>query len=462
MLKTSKQNAGNMAGCCPSVLLCRKKVEHIMDQENRQLQLDPVTGLPNRFELVKALEEFLQATGGEMDGAIMAIGLDNFQLVNEICGPRIGDEALRQIAENITNVLPYDIQLYKLSGDQFCIFWPESMPDEMEIVFASLQLSLRDIAAIEDKVYCTTTAGVAFYPRDGKDPDVLLMHAQAAKTIARQEGGGDRICFFNQEVYARWRYNVMMQGLMKNSIARGCEDFFLYFQPQVRASDQRLYGAEALLRWQNAEGEILPPLEFIPVLEKTRLIIPAGHWIIEQAVKTCKKWQKYIPDFQMSINISLYQLEEQMLYPFVADCLQRYEMDPQYIIFELTEGQNVTDWEYVNSQFASFRKLGIKIAMDDFGSGYATLNFLRLFDCDLIKLDRFVIEDLLACDFNKNLVKYAIKLCHALNMEVCVEGVEEEDVYHFLRDECEADAIQGFYFGRPEPEDVFEKRFDKG
>ncbi|MBQ1336461.1 MAG: diguanylate cyclase, partial [Selenomonadaceae bacterium] len=300
-----------------------------MDQENRQLQLDPVTGLPNRFELVKALEEFLQATGGEMDGAIMAIGLDNFQLVNEICGPRIGDEALRQIAENITNVLPYDIQLYKLSGDQFCIFWPESMPDEMEIVFASLQLSLRDIAAIEDKVYCTATAGVAFYPRDGKDPDVLLMHAQAAKTIARQEGGGDRICFFNQEVYARWRYNVMMQGLMKNSIARGCEDFFLYFQPQVRASDQRLYGAEALLRWQNADGEILPPLEFIPVLEKTRLIIPAGHWIIEQAVKTCKKWQKYIPDFQMSINISLYQLEEQMLYPFVADCLQRYEMDPQ-------------------------------------------------------------------------------------------------------------------------------------
>ena len=161
----------------------------------------------------------------------------------------------------------------------------------------------------------------------------------------------------------------------------------------------------------------------------------------------------------MSINISLYQLEEQMLYPFVEDCLARYEMEPKNIVFELTEGQNVTDWEYVNAQFSSFKKLGIKIAMDDFGSGYATLNFLRLFDCDLIKLDRFVIEELLASDFNKNLVKYAIKLCHALKMEVCVEGVEEEDVYHFLRDECGADAIQGFYFGRPEPEDVFEKRF---
>ncbi len=430
-----------------------------MDQESRELQLDPVTGLPNRMELVAALDAELQVPAEGVNGAVMVIGLDNFQLINELCGPRVGDEALRQIAENISNVLPYDIQLYKMDGDQFCIFWPESMPDEMEIVFASLQLSLRDIAAIEDKIYCTTTAGVAFYPRDGSDSDTLLKHAQAAKTIGRQEGGGDRICFFSQESYDRWCYEVLMQGLMKNSIARGCEDFLLYFQPQVRAKDGSLYGAEALLRWRTAEGEILPPLEFIPVLEKTRLIIPAGHWIIEQAVKTCKKWQEYMPKFQMSINISLYQLEEQMLYPFVADCLQRHEVDPGTIVFELTEGQNVTNWDFVNSQFAAFRDLGIKIAMDDFGSGYATLDFLRLFKCDLIKLDRAVIEGLLSSDFNKNLVKYAIKLCHAIDMEICVEGVEEEDVYHYLRDECGADAIQGFYFGRPEPEDVFVKRF---
>ena len=425
------------------------------------LQVDPATNLPNRFELVKALDAELQNADGNTNGAVMVIGLDNFQLVNEVCGPSVGDEALRQITDNIMNVLPYDIQLYRLDGDQFCMFWPECMPEEMEIVFASLQLSLRDIAVIEDKVYCTTTAGVAFYPRDGKDSDTLLRNAQAAKTIARQEGGGDRISFFQEAVYERWRYNIMMQGFMKNSIARGCEDFFLCFQPQVRAADGSLYGAEALLRWTSGTGEVLPPLEFIPVLEKTRLIIPAGHWIIEQAVKTCKKWLEYMPDFQMSINISLYQLEEQMLFPFVEDCLQRYDMDPKHIVFELTEGQNVTDWDFVNEQFASFHKLGVRIAMDDFGSGYATLDFLRQFECDLIKLDRSIIEDMLTREFNKNLVKYAIKLCHKLDLEVCVEGVEEEDIYLCLRDECEADAIQGFYFGKPETEDVFVKRFGK-
>lgn len=430
-----------------------------MGQSENLLRLDPITGLPTREEMVKALDAELQDES--ISGAVMVVGLDNFQLVNEICGPSTGDEAMRQISENIVNVLPYDIKLYQLSSDQFAFYWHDCMPEELEIIFASLQLSLRDIAAIEDKIYCTTTAGVVFYPRDGKDTDTLLKLAQAAKTIGKAEGGGDRICFFNKESYDKWYYRVMMEGLMKNSIARGCEEFLLYFQPQVNAKDGSLYGAEALLRWRTASGEILPPLEFIPVLEKTRLIIPAGHWIIEQAVSTCKKFQEYMPNFRMSINISLYQLEEQMLYPFVADCIERHGVDPSTIVFELTEGQNVTDWEFVNSQFAAFRNLGIKIAMDDFGSGYATLDFLKQFKCDIVKLDRSVIINLLKSDYDKNLVKYTVKLCHAIDMELCVEGVENEDVYEYLRDECEVEKIQGFYFGRPEPEEVFMKRLTK-
>ena len=430
-----------------------------MGQNETELRLDPITGLPTRQDMVKALDAELK--DDDVSGAVMVMGLDNFQLVNEVCGPAIGDEAMRQIAENIANVLPYDITLYQISSDQFALYWNDCMPEELEIIFASLQLSLRDIAAIEDKIYCTTTAGVSFYPRDSKDTDTLLKFAQAAKTIGKIEGGGDRICFFNQESYDKWYYRVMMEGLMKNSIARGCEEFMLYFQPQVYSKDGSLFGAEALLRWRTAEGEILPPLEFIPVLEKTRLIIPAGHWIIEQAVSTCKKFQEYIPDFQMSINISLYQLEEQMLYPFVADCIERHGVDPSTIVFELTEGQNVTDWEFVNSQFAAFRNLGIKIAMDDFGSGYATLDFLKQFKCDLVKLDRAVIMDMLKSDYDKNLVKYSVKLCHSIGMELCVEGVEEKDVYEYLRDECDVEKIQGFYFGKPEPEDVFMKRLTK-
>ena len=150
-----------------------------------------------------------------------------------------------------------------------------------------------------------------------------------------------------------------------------------------------------------------------------------------------------------------------MFFPFVQDCIERHQIDPSTLTFELTESQLVYDWEFVNHQFSAFRNLGIKIAMDDFGTGYSTLGFLKNFNCDIIKIDKVFVDDILKSDFNRNLVKYAIMLCHSIGMEVCIEGVEEEDVYLYLRDECKADQIQGFYFGSPEREEVFERRFQK-
>ena len=202
-------------------------------------------------------------------------------------------------------------------------------------------------------------------------------------------------------------------------------------------------------------------MQFIPMLEKSRMIIPVGHWIIENAVMVAKKWQKFQPDFQMSVNISLYQLEEHMLFPFVKDCMERHEIDPRTMTFELTESHSVYDWEFVNKQFSEFHDLGIQIAMDDFGTGYSNLGFLKNFSCNIIKIDRMFIQDILTSNFDRNLVKYVVMLCHSIGMRVCIEGVEDEETYIYLRDECKADEIQGFYFGRPETVEVFEKRFAK-
>lgn len=435
----------------------------IIMQMDRVVRVDMVTKLLNRYALYKAMSKELESVAVDpetfevTEGAVMVVGLDNFQIINETYGYQFGDLALRQIAQNISNLLPSDLHLYKMDGNQFAILWPQAMPEEVEILFSSIQLSLRDIHGVEEKVYCTASAGAAFYPRDGMDVDTLLKHAEAAMSMAIQQGR-DRICFFSQEAYDKWRYDISMETLMKNCIARGCDDFFLYYQPQVDARDGRLLGAEALLRWRDNDGEILAPMQFIPLLEKSRMIIPVGHWIVEQAVITCKECQKYMPDFQMSINISLYQLEEHTFYPFVKECLERYDIDPHTITFELTESQSVSDWEFVNRQFAQFHELGIRIAMDDFGTGYSSLGFLKHFACDIIKIDRVFVQDILKSDFDRNLVKYTIMLCHSIGMEVCIEGVEEEAPYLFLRDECKADVIQGFYFGYPEPKDVFMER----
>lgn len=419
---------------------------------------DYVTGLLRRSVFYNDLTDELEKPNAH--GAVIVITLDNFNVITETYGHKFGDGALRQIAQNITNVLPPDIRLYKLDGYSFGLFMPDAIPEEIEIIFASVQLCMREIRNVEDTIYCTASAGAAFYPNDANDVTTLMRYAEVALEIARQKGR-DQITFFEKETYDRWRYDIGMQNTMQNCIARGCEDFFLCYQPQVDAKDGRLLGAEALLRWYDDDGSVVAPMQFIPMLEKSRMIIPVGHWIIENAVIMAKKWQQYMPDFQMSINISLYQLEERMFYPFVEDCIARHQIDPHTITFELTETQNVYDWEFVNKQFSAFHDLGIQIAMDDFGSGYSNLAFLKNFRCNIIKIDRAFIEDILTSNFDQNLIRYVTMLCHSIGMQVVIEGVEDEATYKFLRDECKVDQIQGFYFGYPEMEDVFVKRFKK-
>lgn len=422
-----------------------------------KLKADYVTGLLNRNAFHIALMKELN-NSPDVHGALILIGLDNFQLINKTYGFEFGDNALRQLAQDITNVLPPDIRLYKLDNDMFAFFVSEVYPEEIEIIFSSIQLCMREIRNVDDTIFCTASAGATFYPDDADDVITLERYAEVALEFARQKGK-DQIAFFDRNFYERWRYDLGMQNLMQNSIARGCEDFFLCYQPQVDAKTGKLIGAEALLRWYDRDGSVVAPMQFIPLLEKSRMIIPVGHWIIENAVKTLKKWNDFMPEFEISVNISLYQLEEHMLYDFVKDCIERHQIDPHRLVFELTESHNVYDWDYVNKQFRAFHDLGIKISMDDFGMGYSNLGFLKNFRCSQIKIDKIFVDDVLTSEYDRQLVKHVVMLCHAVGMEVVIEGVEDEATYIYLRDVCDADIIQGFYFGYPETEDVFVKRF---
>lgn len=434
-------------------------VAGVIARMDLKLKADYVTGLLNRnafyIDLMKELNSSPDARG-----AVIFVGLDNFQLITETYGYEFGDNALKQLAQDITNILPPDIRLYKLDNDMFAFYVSDVYPEELEIIFSSIQLCMREIRNVEDTIFCTASGGAAFYPDDADDVINLTRYAEVALEFARQKGK-DQIAFFDSDYYERWRYDLGMQNLMQNSIARGCEDFFLCYQPQINAQTGKLVGAEALLRWYDKDGTVVAPMQFIPLLERSRMIIPVGHWIIENAIKTAKRWQEFMPTFEISVNISLYQLEEHMFFDFVKDCIERHQIDPSTLVFELTESNKVYDWDFVNKQFNAFHELGIKIAMDDFGMGYANLAFMKNFRCNQIKIDRAFVEDILNSEYDRNIVKYIIMMCHANNMEVVIEGVEDEATYIFLRDVCGADVIQGFYFGYPETEDVFVKRFNK-
>ena len=434
-------------------------VAGVIARMDLKLKADHVTGLLNRNAFYSDLRKELNSSP-DARGAVIFVGLDNFQLISETYGYEFGDNALKQLAQDITNILPPDIRLYKLDNDMFAFYVSDVYPEEIEIIFSSIQLCMREIRNIEDTIFCTASGGAAFYPDDADDVINLTRYAEVALEFARQKGK-DQVAFFDTEYYDRWRYDIGMQNLMQNSIARGCEDFFLCYQPQVDAHTGKLVGAEALLRWYDRDGSVVAPMQFIPLLERSRMIIPVGHWIIENAVKTAKRWQEFMPKFEVSVNISLYQLEEQMFYEFVKDCIERHQIDPTTLVFELTESNKVYDWDFVNKQFNAFHELGIKIAMDDFGMGYANLAFMKNFRCNQIKIDRMFVEDIVNSEYDRQIVKHVIMMCHAVGMEVVIEGVEDEATYIFLRDVCNADVIQGFYFGYPETEDVFVKRFEK-
>lgn len=426
---------------------------------DRILHADPVTGLLNRFAFDQAVKEGVEsavANGGM--GAIMIVGLDNFHLLNEAYEKHFDDTALRQIGQSIAHVLPTHLNLYKLDGNRFGLFWPHTSREEVEIIFSGIQLCLRETKEANDKVFFSASAGVVFYPDSGTDALALQKHAQAALEMAQQQGR-EQLAIFSREKYEEWLRFINLQRSFEESIEKGCVGFQLFYQPQVDAITQELIGAEALLRWQEDDGKVISPVVFIPILERTRLIIPVGRWIVGEAVKTCKEWQKYKPGFQMSINVSLCQLETSDLRDYVKESLERYELPAKYLTLELTESQRISNWQFVNEQFDYFRRMGVKVAMDDFGMGYSSLALLKYFDCDMIKIDKVFVESILENDFDKNLIKYAIKLCQSIGKAVCVEGVEERPVYEYLAGECGADVIQGFLFGRPEPETIFRERF---
>ena len=432
----------------------------MMSRMAQRNQADEVTGLLNKYQFEHAVKLALgqyRATGE--GGAILAFGLDNFKIVNETYNRVVGDIVLKRVGELIANVLPTPLTLFKLDGDQFAVIYPGASEQDVADIFASVQSTLSRPQDINGHQYfCTASCGTVFYPTAGKDYLVLHKHAEAAMDIAKREGKNRNI-LFSKDQYNRWVRSISMRDSLWDSVENGCLGFSLYYQPQISAVDQKLIGAEALLRWKNPKGHMVAPMEFIPILEETKLIIPVGKWIFEEAVKVCKRWRHIVPEFKVSVNMSYEQVKDLSFKNFVTECLLRHDMPPESVILELTESKIVADWSFINKQFDSFRKQGIAIAMDDFGTGYSSLASLKYLSCDIVKIDREFVKKILENDFDRKLVQYVVALCHSIGIKCCIEGVEEEAEYELLTRECKADSIQGYLFGHPESVENFEEKF---
>ena len=431
-----------------------------ISQLARRNAADSVTGLLNRYQFTEDLGEALRtARETGKGGGLLVMGIDNFRTVNEAFNHEIGDVILREISECILQNVPRRLSLYRLDGDEFGLIYPEADEEMLREFFIRVQREFAHPQVYDGRQELVTmSAGMVFYPQAARDPLVLHKYAQAALDTAKA-GGKNRLNAFSKEVYNRWLRSLTIQEQILEDVKAGCRNFELYFQPQVAGDDQHIVGAETLLRWKNEKGHMVAPMEFIRILEETKTIVPVGRWIFEQALRVCKEWRKKIPNFCMSVNMSYEQIKDLSFLKFVEDCLHRHDMPPDAVVLELTESKIVSDLKFVNAQFDAFRLHGIKIAMDDFGTGYSSLSSLKNLNCDIIKIDRAFVMRILDNHFDQKLVEYTVELCHSIGKTTCIEGVESQDEYDCLVKICKTDTIQGYLFGRPEPQDVFEQKF---
>ncbi|MDS6253731.1 phosphodiesterase PdcB [Clostridioides difficile] len=410
-------------------------------------KFDSITGTWNREQFEHRMNYLIKEKIYK-NGAMFIMDIDNFKNINEKYGHSYGDKVLRAIATEVLEYPPKDVRLYRLDGDEFAFFYPMCTKETIEKIYEKIQMYTNTQHEIEsNKYYCTVTAGVAMYPEDGDNYLDLFKHADIALDIAKISGK-NRIKFFSQELYENKLKVISMQQKLRECVENNFNDFELFFQPQVNAVTKEVIGAEVLLRWHSSTYGEVSPVEFIPILEQSNLIIPVGKWIIKEAVKQCKEWHKINPDFKISVNVSYIQLKEDFFRDFIVECLVEYQLRPEFLILELTENCWIPDINLLNDKFISLKGIGVYIAIDDFGTGYSSLNYLKELSVNIIKIERSFVKNITYNSYEYTFLEYIIKLAHIINLKVCVEGIESYEEYDIVKS-LGVDIIQGFLFGRP-------------
>lgn len=425
----------------------------------RQLaNYDDLTGLPNRRLFRKQLERAIRVAGGRgHQVGLLFMDLDNFKLVNDTLGHSTGDELLRTVAERFSlQVRGSDVvsrmqpspdapEVSRLGGDEFTVLLSKiSEPtDARDVARRVLKASREPIIVDGQELKVGVSVGIAIYPQDGKDAETLMRNADAAMYQAKELGRGS-VEFFSAEMNADALRNLALESRLREALGR--EELRLHYQPKIGLRDGRLRGFEALLRWHHPELGVVRPTEFIPLTEKTGLIVPLGEWVLRTACSQARAWEQGgFGRARVSVNVSTLQFQRVDMVELVGRTLADTGLAPEDLELELTEGLLIEDAEAVVGIFHAMREMGVRIALDDFGTGFSSLNYLRSLPLDVIKIDRCFVKDLPSEPRAAAIVKGVVELAHGFGLEVVAEGVEDDEQAAFLRD-AGCDDAQGFLF----------------
>ncbi|MDQ0153840.1 bifunctional diguanylate cyclase/phosphodiesterase [Robertmurraya andreesenii] len=428
--------------------------------EDRMIQLayfDQDTGLPNRIKFTEILgQQLARAKKKKRILAVMVIDMDRFKIINDSLGHEAGDEILREISERIQQALPTGSYLGRFSGDKFNLVLSKNVDVEevVKIAKSILRQVSTPIIHSGQEFYVTASIGVSFYPNDGKDEISLLKNADIAMNRSKYPGG-DRITLYSNEMNEEAMKRLELESYLRKALQK--EEFFICYQPLIDLNTGKVFGSEALIRWNHPRLGLVSPGDFIPLAEETGLIEEIGSWVLRTACKQNKKWQQMgLKDLSVSVNVSANQFGQAKFVKEVKRALKESGMAPEFLTLELTESTMLRNIDHSIEVMRALQKLGVRVSIDDFGTGYSSLSYLKDLPINTLKIDRTFINNLHLDTTDIAIVKAIITMGHGLSMKVVAEGVETEAQIELLK-ELKCHYAQGFYLHRPLTTDDFEK-----
>jgi diguanylate cyclase (GGDEF)-like protein len=440
----------------------REEEERAIQQERiRYLaQYDQLTGLPNRVQVLKLLEQAVQRVqAADHSLAIVYLDIDHFKLINDNLGHEAGDKVLLEIVARIQRVAFEQKIIARMGGDEIVLVLENVIVAALEGLATRLigRLS-RPLYVTGKKVTLTVAMGITLFPDDNSSAEQLLKNAEAAMLRAKKLGR-NRLAFFTEELNAQAVERFKLEhGLHK---AQDNQEFELYYQPRVDGKTGKILGAEALLRWRRNDGSIISPVLFVPILEEMGLIVSVGKWVLQSACQQCKLWHEQgHPELHISVNLSMRQFHSESFLEDIRGALLETGLEADYLELELTESLLAEDVVNTTRLLNDLKAIGVRLSIDDFGTGYSSLSYLMHFPVDCLKIDRAFVKDAVTNEDHANLTRTIVAMAKNLKLKTVAEGVETEAHREFLSG-LSCDEMQGYLFYRPLPAAEFLECLDK-
>ncbi len=437
-----------------------------MKKQNEELQYmayyDTLTGLYNRNYFVRILSEWIRNAEDKNETiAVICIDFDHFKKVNDGLGLVAGDELVQSFGLFLKELLDDRMIAAHVNDDTFYLAVKNPVGNHSaEYIFNQILKRIEKPFRLlgGHEIFITLCAGVAEYPETATNSLELINCAEVVMFKAK-ELGTNQMKYFEVPIYKDFLDKVNLENRLKEAI--NTNRFVLYYQPQFDSKTRELRGVEALIRWKDENGKLISPGYFIPLAEKSGLIVPIGSWVLEEGVRKYADWRKkYHCNMVLSLNISALQYKRPDFVSNLFELLEKYRVNPGDIELEITESVLIDDFEQVVEKLHIIKDYGIKISLDDFGTGFSSLSYLKGLPIDTLKIDKSFIDTVIDDESTKVITESIVSMVKKLGYETVAEGVETEAQYEYLK-QIECDNIQGFLLGRPMPENELVKLMKK-